>query len=97
LGHPTTKNRLMGQESQKTCNGKIALIKRLFTELHKLINPIKHSKELLCFWVDRTESKSFWLGVLNDQKVRVLKDVSIFSLYMLAGRQDAIKAAYPKS
>jgi len=54
-------------------------------------------KELLGFWVDRTESKGFWLGVLNDLKARGLKDVFIFSVDGLAGIGDAIRAAYPKA
>lgn len=54
-------------------------------------------KELLGFWIDKTESKSFWLGVLNDLKARGVKDVFIFSVDGLAGIEDAIRAAYPKS
>jgi len=54
-------------------------------------------KELLGFWVDKTESKGFWLGVLNDLKSRGLRDVFIFSVDGLTGIQDAIRAAYPKA
>jgi len=54
-------------------------------------------KELLGFWVDRTESKGFWLGVLNDLKSRGIRDVLIFSVDGLTGIQDAIRAAYPKA
>jgi len=54
-------------------------------------------KELLGFWVDKTESKGFWLGVLNDLKSRGVKDVFIFSVDGLTGIQDAIRAAYPKA
>lgn len=54
-------------------------------------------KELLGFWVDKTESKGFWLGVLNDLKSRGVKDVFIFSVDGLSGIQDAIRAAYPKA
>lgn len=54
-------------------------------------------KELLGFWIDRTESKGFWLGVLNDLKSRGVHDVFIFSVDGLTGIQDAIKAAYPRT
>jgi transposase-like protein len=54
-------------------------------------------KELLGFWVDRTESKGFWLGVLNDLKSRGVRDAFIFSVDGLAGIQDAIRATYPKA
>lgn len=54
-------------------------------------------KELLGFWMDRTESKGFWLGVLNDLKSRGAHDVLIFSVDGLTGIQDAIRAAYPKA
>lgn len=54
-------------------------------------------KELLGFWVDKTESKTFWLGVLNDLKSRGVKDVFIFSVDGLTGIEDAIRAAYSKA
>lgn len=54
-------------------------------------------KELLGFWVDKTESKGFWLGVLTDLKSRGVKDIFIFSVDGLTGIQDAIRAAYPKA
>ena len=54
-------------------------------------------KELLGFWINKTESSSFWLGVLNDLKGRGLKDVFIFSVDGLSGIEKAINAAYPES
>jgi len=54
-------------------------------------------KELLGFWVDKTESKSFWLGVLTELKARGLKDVFIFSVDGLTGIEDAIRAAYSRA
>jgi transposase-like protein len=54
-------------------------------------------KELLGFWVNPTESSSFWLGVLNDLKSRGVKDVFIFSVDGLAGLAEAIRAAYPRA
>ena len=54
-------------------------------------------KEMLGFWIDKTESKGFWLGVLNDLKSRGVKDVLIFSVDGLTGIQDAIRSVYPKT
>jgi putative transposase len=54
-------------------------------------------KELLGFWINKTESSSFWLGVLNDLKGRGLKDVFIFSVDGLCGIEKAINAAYPEA
>ena len=52
-------------------------------------------KELLGFWINKTESSSFWLGVLNELKGRGVKDVFIFSVDGLSGIEGALKAAYP--
>jgi putative transposase len=54
-------------------------------------------KELLGFWINKTESSSFWLGVLNELKGRGVRDVFIFSVDGLSGIEGAIKAAYPQS
>lgn len=54
-------------------------------------------KELLGFWINKRESSSFWLGVLNELKGRGVKDVFIFSVDGLSGIEGAIKAAYPDS
>ena len=54
-------------------------------------------KELLGFWINKTESSSFWLGVLNELKGRGVRDVFIFSVDGLSGIEGAIKAAYPHS
>jgi len=52
-------------------------------------------KELLGFWINKTESSSFWLGVLNELKGRGVKDVFIFSVDGLSGIEGVLKAAYP--
>lgn len=54
-------------------------------------------KELLGFWINKRESSSFWLGVLNELKGRGVKDVFIFSVDGLSGIEGAIKAAFPES
>ena len=51
-------------------------------------------KELLGFWVNKTESSSFWLGIFNELKGRGLKDVFIFSVDGLSRIENAINAAY---
>lgn len=52
-------------------------------------------KELLGFWINKTESSSYWLGVLNDLKSRGIQDVFIFSVDGLSGIEGAIKASFP--
>ncbi len=54
-------------------------------------------RELLGFWIASTESKGFWLGVLNDLKSRGVRDVFIFSVDGLSGIEDAIGACYPRA
>ena len=54
-------------------------------------------KELLGFWINKTESSSYWLGIFNELKGRGLKDVFIFSVDGLSGIEKAINAAYPES
>jgi len=49
-------------------------------------------KELLGFWINKTESSSYWLGILNDLKSRGIQDVFIFSVDGLSGIEGAIKA-----
>jgi len=52
-------------------------------------------KELLGFWINETESASFWFKVLNDLKSRGVKDVLIFSVDNLSGIGKSIKGVYP--
>jgi transposase-like protein len=54
-------------------------------------------KELLGFWINETESASFWFKVLNDLKSRGVKDVLIFSVDNLSGIGKAIKGVYPRA
>ena len=54
-------------------------------------------KELLGFWIDKTESKGFWLSVLNDLKSRGVRDMLIVSVDGVAGMEDAVSAVYPKA
>ncbi|GAB6076016.1 IS256 family transposase [Desulfurobacterium crinifex] len=54
-------------------------------------------KELLGFWINESESASFWFKVLNDLKSRGVKDVLIFSVDNLSGIEKAIKGVYPQA
>ena len=54
-------------------------------------------KELLGFWINESESASFWFKVLNDLKSRGVKDVLIFSVDNLSGIGKAIKGVYPQA
>jgi len=54
-------------------------------------------KEILGFWIDETESTSFWYKVLNDLKSRGVEDVLIVSVDNLKGIEKAIKGVYPKA
>ena len=47
--------------------------------------------------MDRTESKGFWLGAMNDLKSRGTRDIFILSVDGIAGIEDAIRATYPKT
>lgn len=35
-------------------------------------------KEVLCMWVGKSESSSFWMSVLTDLKARGVDDIAIF-------------------
>ena len=54
-------------------------------------------KELLGFWINKTESASFWFKVFNDLKSRGVEDVLIFSVDNLSGIGKAIKGVYPQA
>jgi len=54
-------------------------------------------KEILGFWINATESASFWYKVLNDLKSRGVEDMLIVSVDNLKGIDKAIKGVYPKA
>jgi transposase-like protein len=54
-------------------------------------------KEVLGMWVGKTESASFWLGVLTDLKARGVEDILITVTDNLSGFTDTIKNVFPES
>jgi transposase-like protein len=54
-------------------------------------------KEVLGMWVGKSESASFWLGVLSDLKARGVEDILITVTDNLNGFTDTIKNVFPES
>lgn len=54
-------------------------------------------KEVLGFWIERTESAAFWMTVLTDLKARGVEDVLIACTDNLKGFTKAISAVFPQT
>lgn len=54
-------------------------------------------KEVLGFWIEKTESAAFWMNVLTDLKARGVKDILIACTDNLKGFTQAIKAVFPNT
>ena len=54
-------------------------------------------KEVLGFWIEKTESASFWMSVLTDLKARGVQDILIACTDNLKGFTQAIKAVFPET
>jgi putative transposase len=54
-------------------------------------------KEVLGFWIEKTESAAFWMSVLTDLKARGVEDILIACTDNLKGFTQAIKAVFPDS
>jgi len=54
-------------------------------------------KEVLGMWVGKSESASFWQGVLTDLKARGVEDILITCTDNLSGFTDSIKNVFPQS
>ena len=52
-------------------------------------------KEVLGFWIEKTETAAFWMTVLTDLKARGVEDILIACTDNLKGFTQAIKAAFP--
>lgn len=52
-------------------------------------------KEVLGFWIAKTESASFWMSVLTDLKARGVEDILIACTDNLKGFTQAISAVFP--
>ena len=57
----------------------------------------KGLKEVLGMWVGKSESSSFWMGVLTDLKARGVQDILITCTDNLNGFTDTIRAVFPQS
>ncbi|MBK7957004.1 MAG: IS256 family transposase [Bacteroidetes bacterium] len=54
-------------------------------------------KEVLGFWIEKTESAAFWMTVLTDLKARGVQDILIACTDNLKGFTQAIKAVFPET
>jgi len=54
-------------------------------------------KEVLGFWIERTESAAFWMSVLTDLKARGVEDILIACTDNLKGFTQAINAVFPET
>lgn len=54
-------------------------------------------KEVLGFWIERTESAAFWMSVLTDLKARGVEDILIACTDNLKGFTQAINAVFPQT
>jgi len=54
-------------------------------------------KEVLGFWIEKTESASFWMTVLTDLKARGVEDILIACTDNLKGFTQAIKGVFPET
>lgn len=54
-------------------------------------------KEVLGMWVGKSESSSFWMGVLTDLKARGVQDILITCTDNLNGFTDIIRTVFPQS
>ena len=54
-------------------------------------------KEILGMWVGKSESSSFWMGVLTDLKARGVQDILITCTDNLKGFTDTIRTVFPQS
>jgi transposase-like protein len=54
-------------------------------------------KEVLGYWIEKTESAAFWMSVLTDLKARGVEDVLIACTDNLKGFTQAISAVFPQA
>lgn len=54
-------------------------------------------KEVLGFWIERTEGSKFWLQVVTELRNRGVKDIFIACVDGLKGFPEAIRSVYPKT
>jgi len=78
------------------------LIKGLLTSKKKAIYTIigvdaNGYKDVLGFWIDSTESASFWTNVFEDLKARGVEDILYMSSDSIAGFKGSLEAVFPKT
>jgi transposase-like protein len=54
-------------------------------------------KEVLGYWIEKTESAAFWMSVLTELKARGVEDILIACTDNLAGFTQAISAVFPQA
>jgi transposase-like protein len=54
-------------------------------------------KEVLGFWIEKTETAAFWMSVLTDLKARGVEDILIACTDNLKGFTKAINAVFPEA
>lgn len=54
-------------------------------------------KDVLGFWIDSTESASFWTNVFEDLKARGVEDILYMSSDGIAGFKGSLEAVFPKT
>jgi transposase-like protein len=54
-------------------------------------------KEVLGFWIEKTESAAFWMTVLTELKARGVEDILIACTDNLKGFTESIKAVFPNT
>ena len=58
---------------------------------------IEGNKEVLDFWIGDNESSSFWYGILDELKMRGVKDILYLSSDGVSGFKEILEASFPKT
>ena len=58
---------------------------------------IEGNKEILDFWIGDSESSSFWYGVLEELKLRGVKDIIYLCSDGVAGFKEILEQSFPKT
>lgn len=58
---------------------------------------IEGNKEVLDFWIGDSESSSFWYGILDELKMRGVKDILYLSSDGVSGFKEILEASFPKT
>ena len=58
---------------------------------------IEGNKEVLDFWIGDSESSSFWYGILDELKMRGVKDILYLSSDGVSGFKEILEESFPKT